>query len=234
MRDTRLIFVEGIMGAGKSTTAAFLTDQLQRNGRSARFMLEGPSHPLRVATDLPHPNAAWRDVTVDDFIERSMQKWRAYMREVRQSPTITVCDGLLFHGNMTDLLLMDADPEVLHQYVAQVIEIISVLCPAVIYLTNTDVRLALRGVCEARGNSWEAYQVNWKVSSPYAVRRSLRGFEGLVQIYQTYCALCDDLFARLTLPKLAIPTHGDWATYYRDILAFLQLPAQPIDRSPGV
>ena len=43
MRDIHFIFVEGIMGAGKSTTAAFLTDQLRRNGIAARFVPEGPS-----------------------------------------------------------------------------------------------------------------------------------------------------------------------------------------------
>jgi thymidylate kinase len=41
MRDTRFIFVEGIMGAGKSTTGEFITDQLQRSGISAQFMFEG-------------------------------------------------------------------------------------------------------------------------------------------------------------------------------------------------
>jgi hypothetical protein len=55
------------MGAGKSAVAAFLTDQLRRSGIAARFMPEGPTidepdHTLRVATELPHPNAAWRDV----------------------------------------------------------------------------------------------------------------------------------------------------------------------------
>jgi hypothetical protein len=231
MRDTRLIFIEGIMGAGKSTTAAFLTDQLPRNGIAARFMLEGPRHPLRVATDLPHPNAAWRDLTVDDFIERSVGKWGVYVQEAHRSTTVTVCDGLLFHGNLTDVMLMDAAPEELYRYVERVIERIQILDPVVIYFTYTDVRLALRRVCDARGAGWEAYQVNWKVPSPYGVRRSLSGFDGLVQIYEAYSAMCDNLFARLPIPKLRMYHAGDWATHYRDILAFLRLPAQQIDRS---
>ncbi len=37
MIDTRFIFVEGIMGAGKSTAVQFLTEQLQRNGIAAQF-----------------------------------------------------------------------------------------------------------------------------------------------------------------------------------------------------
>jgi thymidylate kinase len=42
MRTTRFIFVEGIMGSGKSTTAWFLTEQFQRNNLAARFLAEGP------------------------------------------------------------------------------------------------------------------------------------------------------------------------------------------------
>src|SRR6266851_6427712 len=225
MRNTSFIFVEGIMGAGKSTTTWFLTEQLQQHGTAARFMLEGPTmdepeHPLRVATELPHPNAAWLDVTVEEFIERSLQKWRSFMRDARQSAVVTVCDGLLFHGNMTDVLLMNAEPAILRRYVAQVIEIIDDLNPVVIYFYRADIARALRTICDERGSAWEAYQVNWKVSSPYGAQRSLQGFDGLVQLYQDYRALCDDVFAQLTLPKLTICNEGDWAATIARFLRF--------------
>jgi Fe-S cluster assembly ATPase SufC len=138
MRDTRLVFVEGIMGSGKSTTARFLTEHLQYNQIAARFVLEGPTveepdHPLRVATDFPHPNRIWLDVTIEHYIERSLLKWHNFVQEARRSPVTTICDGLLFHGNMTDLMLMNAKPHVLHRYVGQVIECIQYLHPVLIY-----------------------------------------------------------------------------------------------------
>ena len=229
MRNTRFIFVEGIMGSGKSTTAWLLTEQLQRHGIAARFLLEGPTaeepeHPLRVATELLHPNGVWLDVTVEQYIERSLQKWRTFAREAQEVATVTACDGLLFHGNMTDLMLMNAPTEVLRAYVSQVIEIISDLNPVVIYFSHPDIARALRRIGDARGSEWEAYQVNWKVLSPYGMERALSGFDGLVQLYQSYCALCDEIFAQLALPKLAIRNEGDWARYYEEILAFLRLP----------
>jgi hypothetical protein len=210
-----------------------LAEQVRSTGLEARFMLEGPTldeprHPLRVATDFPHPNAVWRDVTVEEFVERSLQKWRSFMIDAQQSAAITVCDGLLFHGNMTDLLLMDADPAALRRYIAQVVEIIGALRPVVIYFYHADVAAAVRAVADARGPAWEAYQVGWKVASLYGVRRSLHGIDGLVQLYRAYRALCDDLFAEIALPKIAVCNEGDWATYYREILAFLHLPSGSI------
>ncbi len=228
MRNTRFIFVEGIMGSGKSTTADFLTNQLRQHGFAARFLLEGPTieepeHPLRIATGFPHPNGIWLDLTVEEFIGLSLQKWHNFVQTAQQSATVTVCDGLLFHGNMTDVLLMNAEPQVLYQYVVQVIACLHSLNPVVIYFYHNDVARAIRAICDERGSEWEAYQVNWKVASPYGVQRSLQGFDGLVQLYQNYRALCDDIFSQLLLPKLAICNEGDWARYYRDIQTFLQL-----------
>src|SRR6266568_1855866 len=152
VKDTRFIFVEGIMGSGKSTTAWFLTEHLQQNGIAARFLAEGPTieepeHPLRVATMFPHPNAIWLDLTVEEFVETSLQKWHNFVQTALQGSEVTVCDGLLFHGNMTDLLLMNAEFSVLRYYVTKVIECLHSLNPVVIYFYHADIAQAIRSIC---------------------------------------------------------------------------------------
>jgi hypothetical protein len=227
MGEGRFVFVEGLMGAGKTTTAAWLTDQLRVMRLPAQFVLEGPTrdapdHPLRISTGLPHPFAPWQDLTVAGYVALSLGKWHAFVDQARQAATISVCDGLLFHGNMTDLLLMNAPPATVRGYVAAVLASLGVLEPAVIYFQHPDVAQALRAVRDERGRDWEAYQVNWKVASPYSAQHALQGFDGLVRLYQDYRALCDELFAGLTIPKLAIVREADWPRYRRDILAFVQ------------
>src|SRR5579884_3940387 len=162
MRQTNLIFVEGIMGSGKTTTGLFLAAELQRRGIVARFLPEGPTidaptHPLRIGPELPHPSAGWLDLTIDEFVERSVQKWREYVSQLQDAGEVIVCDGLLFHGNLTDLFLMDADPAVLHHYATQIIEVTQSLRPSVIYFYHAEIEAALHIVCDERGSEWESY-----------------------------------------------------------------------------
>jgi hypothetical protein len=228
MRRTKAIFVEGIIGSGKSTTARFLTDYLNQQQVPARFMPEGGrDHPLRVAGSLPHPFQIWRDVTLDQFITDSVHKWQVFVHAAQPADHLTVFDGQLFHGNMTDLLLLNATISRLHAYVAHIIELLRDLRPVLIYFYQADVAATLRRVCDVRGADWEAYQVNWKLPSPYGLQRGLAGFAGLVSLYRDYRTISDTVVDTLPIPTLKIDnTDGEWDAYYRDILSFLELPAR--------
>ena len=82
-----------------------------------------------MATTLPHPNGVWLDVTAEQFRALSLRMWKDFTLRAERSPAVTICDGLLFHGNMTDLLLLDAEPETLRRYVADVLGTIRTLRP---------------------------------------------------------------------------------------------------------
>jgi deoxyadenosine/deoxycytidine kinase len=225
MRPTKAIFVEGIIGSGKSTTARFLTDYLHQQQIAARFMPEGGrDHPLRVAGSLPHPFQIWHDLTIDQFIRHSRDKWQTFVQAAQPADHLTVFDGQLFHGNMTDLLLLNATASQLHAYVALILDQLRELRPVLIYLYQVDVAATLRRICDTRGSDWEAYQLNWKLPSPYGLQRGLTGFPGLVALYRDYRAISDTIVVRLPIPTLTIDTtDGHWEVYYRDMLTFLDV-----------
>jgi hypothetical protein len=224
----RLVFVEGIMGAGKSTTGRWLARELGRHGVEARFLWEGrtieePVHPLRVSNTLEHSRAPWRDRSPEEYVALSLAMWRSFVEGSAAAQTATVCDGLLFHGNLTDLMLMDAEPTLVARYAERVVEAAGPLAPAVVYLRQTDVPAALRRVSDQRGPEWVTYQVDWKLASPYAERRGLRGYDGLVRLYEEYVALCLELLEQLRLPKLVVERDGDWSRARSAVRAFLSL-----------
>jgi hypothetical protein len=212
-RRSRLIFVEGIIGAGKSTTAAFITRQLQRNGVAARFVFEGGRghHPTRMMGDLPRPFTPWLDLSTAEYRGRVLDKWRLAVAQISEADTVAVFDGQLFHGNMTDLLLMDSPRAELHAYAQGVLAVTAELVPLLVYLRQDDVAETIRKVVAERGPSWERYQFEWKLASPYAERRGLSGLDGFVELYRAYREITDELVTALGIEALTLETSsGDW------------------------
>ena len=228
----KLIIIEGIMGSGKSTLARYVARQLQHNGYPARSVVENTRyHPTNVMRALPHWQKPWLDLTPQELIAASLQKWDVYIRRVKDKKNIHVFDGQLFHGDFTSLLLMNCEPQTLLDYVQQVITIIRPLDPFVIYLYQSNVAEALQQIGALRGEGWIAYQVNWKTRSPYCEQRSLTGKDGWIELYQAYRHLTDQVFEQLGVRKLSIETSdGDWCSYRQKILDELTITAIPDTR----
>lgn len=226
MRSTRFIFVEGLMGAGKTTLVETLVEHFRKGGVPAAPIWEGPTveepdQPLRISPTLPHPFAPWEDLSPGEYVAESLRRWRRFVSEHKDDETIFVCDGLLFHGNMTDLMLMGASSDTLQNYVLAVVDTLQPLGPLAIYLRRPHVAEALRDIVAERGQAWQDYQVNWKVSSPYGQARELDGYDGLVKLYTDYRKTCDSVLQILPIPVLAVEHTGDWTSIYRQVAAFL-------------
>ncbi|ARP81216.1 hypothetical protein CAL12_10445 [Bordetella genomosp. 8] len=213
------------MGSGKSTTMRFIAKALEDAGRSALPVHERTDpHPVRATDELEHWFEPWRDTTPQDLAERALARWAAFVERTQDGSAIPVLDGQLFHGDLTHLLLMDAELALISDYVEALAATIAPLNPFVLYLWQDDVDKAIRTVCTERGPEWVDYQVNWKLAGPYCVRKGYRGLEGLVSLYRDYRGLTDELFRRLPLTKLAVEnSRRDWPAYQQQILAALAL-----------
>jgi hypothetical protein len=213
------------MGSGKSTTTRFIAEHLQKAGQHALPVHERTDpHPVRATDELEHWFEPWRDATPQHLAERALVKWSAFVEATQADISIPVVDGQLFHGDLTHLLLMEAEPALIYHYVQTLATAITPLNPFVLYLWQEDVEEAIRTVCAERGPEWIGYQVNWKLAAPYCVRRGYKGLEGLISLYRDYRRLADDLFRQLPLSKLAIENSGrNWLEYEGQILQGLML-----------
>ena len=228
MDRPRLIFVEGIMGSGKSTTARWLARLFCRAGIRARPVPEARPHPTNVFRSLPHWKQPWLDLTAEELMTRSYSKWQAFVERSISDRHISVFDGQLFHGDFTCLFLMHCPPQVLQQYVQRILQLAGPLYPTLFYCYQADVAQALDRIGAQRGTGWVESQVAWKVASPYGRQHGLAGIEGWKQLYQDYRQITDMCFQAFTIPKMAIETRaGEWSDYQACIRTFLELPFIP-------
>jgi hypothetical protein len=224
-----LVIIEGIMGSGKSTTMRFVAKALEDAGRPALAVHErADPHPVRATDELQHWFEPWRESTAEELASRAISRWRSFAEAVRLGSAVPVLDGQLFHGDLTNLFLMEASFDEIAAYCENLAQLIGPLNPLVVYLRQESVERAVRTICSERGDAWVKYQVDWKLKGPYAVRRNLVGLEGLIALYQDYRLMTDALFDRLTLDKLVIEnSQRDWARYNLQILDRLGLDGMP-------
>ncbi|KML55843.1 hypothetical protein VL15_18430 [Burkholderia cepacia] len=213
------------MGSGKSSTMRFIASRLQAAGHDVVAIHERTEpHPVRATDELEHWFEPWRDATAAQLAERALARWAAFVDDVRLGTTVSVLDGQLFHGDLTNLLLMEGEPALIEAYVRELARTIAPLAPLVVYFWQRDIDAAIRTVCAERGDDWVTYQTRWKLAAPYCVRRGLTGLDGLIALYRDYRQTTDALFEQLPLDKLSIENGDrDWATVERGILDALAL-----------
>jgi len=202
------------MGSGKSTVTVNIARRLEASGISANGITEGVDpHPIRFDWDLP-----WSAMPPAELAKSCIAKSRAFVESSLAADRIQVVDGQLFHGNLTSLLLLEADMPLIAGYCREVVAVIKPLRPLLIYFHQNDLDSAIRAVSAQRGDKWVNYQTNWKLESPYARRRGLAGLDGLIALYRQYRALTDQLFADIDIPKISIENSQRQWSLYDDII----------------
>jgi hypothetical protein len=224
--DRRLVIFEGIMGSGKSSSTRWLGQRLAARGIDASIQTERQyPHPLRATDFAAEWFKPWLDMTAEDLANRRLGLWATFVETALASKTVHVVDGQLFHGDLTNMFLMNMRPDAIAQNVQALADVIRPLRPLLVYYYQSDVDRAIRLTAAERGEELGVrYQVDWKLKYPYAAQRGLEGLGGLSSLYADYRVLTDRLFAQLTIDKMAIENSArDWPAYYarvEDALGF--------------
>lgn len=226
MIDTKLILIEGLSGAGKSTTAQRLWLHLVRQGHDARWFFEDDStHPIWRLSDQGAMDAAG---AVDpSFLSGTLLgRWRKFADECSGSRKVVVLENTL---TMVGFFLgMNVARRTIAEHVLAVERAIAGLNPVLVYFRHRDVARALNEVFEDRrdGNyDYEAGLIEYLGKTPYGQANVLKDFDGLVRFYECWRDLLDLLFAEVRVSKLAIEkSGGDWQSREGQITDFLRLP----------
>jgi hypothetical protein len=228
MVEARIVFIDGLPGSGKSTTAQYVARELKQRRIPCRLLRERETdHPLNVGGDL-HPSGSttgarlFAAYTIDSFVEESLARWHAFVAEAMHSARVTVLDSYPFQNSLRVLLQMDADPVTLAAYQSSVEDAAAGLDPVLIYLDAGDAERTLRAIAEERGPAWTDYAIAVVTECPYASSRRLHGIDGAVAILHSYKLLLDECVARFRFPKLVLSScHRPWQDCHAKIRDFL-------------
>ena len=223
-----MIFVDGLPGSGKSTTAEYVAGELEQRGIPCRLLRERETdHPLNVGGDL-HPSGhttgarMFATYTVGSFVEESLDRWNAFVAEAMRSEHVNILDSYPFQNSVRVLLQMDVDPVTLAAYQSRVEEKAAGLGPILIYLDPGDAESTVRAVAERRGPAWTDYAIAVITGCPYASSRGLHGMDGAVATLRAYKQLLDESVGRYPFPKLVLADcHRRWPACHERIRWFL-------------
>ena len=226
MRDTRLIFIDGIPGSGKSTTAHRLHLHLQACRWDVTWFYEHDiTHPIyRREEKKRFCEEGFLDV--DRLQPQIVSRWQAFAAVGWESPATTIMDGAFFQLPLGFMMLMNVGEAALERHVRQVAAAVEPLAPVLIYFYQEDIRKSLAAVCELRRDASFAEQlIKFIASTLYGKSHRVQDLQGVADHYQDMRDKVLVLLDDLRMPKLTIESSaGDWQQYERQITEFLHLP----------
>ncbi len=226
MLPSRLIFVDGLPGSGKSTTAQRLSLHLRRQGYPARWSFEHENqHPLFVESAVralreQQPNAA------PALFDRALTGYAMLTDRMSAVPPETLLlEGTLFQTAVGSQLLLDHSQADIETFFDRTLKTVAALNPALIHLAPADPVAALHRTAETRGSWFPDFVLQHLRATPLGQRLAITDWSGAVALLTKHRALCDALFERFPGPKIAVdPSIGDWNQINAAITSFLQLP----------
>lgn len=213
--DHQLVLVEGLTGLGKSTFAHFIARQYEYNGIEASWIHEGED---------PHPVGVDFETDIANYMNRSLQKWRAFVIQTLGTRATTVIEAACFNNLFETLYAHCLDQAAIIDFGMKIQEVIRPLKPALVYLVHPDITLALEENFRNRGAGFQDFVIKLTTSTPIASQKGWAGYDGMLQFWRGFVELTDMLFQVYDIDKAAIDVSaGAWEVCQLEVTGFLGL-----------
>lgn len=194
----RILFVEGLPGSGKSTSAA----EIGRRCPNSRIFFEmDPDHPLLVG--VPPFGTIHQIHTADSFAARALQKLDAFL-EKAGSDGRYVFESHPLQSTVRVLLQLDAPEPAILKFWSDLQDLLAPVEPWLLYFRESDPGQAMEAIFRARGLAWQSTVVEALSQSPWMKERGLSGVAGVLEMVRHYAALIDQLVDSWRFPMLAL------------------------------
>jgi hypothetical protein len=203
----RLILIEGMIGAGKSTTAGWVEEWLSARGEDARAFREfDQDQPIRTrAVD------ELRGQPAQEPDAYAASQWRRLAERCLHGRQTFVLESVFLQNSVMPAFIDDAPAEAVTRIFDTIVREAAPAEPFLVYLRPTDTAAAVARVHRTRGPEAKERNVTFVENSPWARRRGLRGPGAVTGLYQAWEALVDEFCGRYPFPVLIVTDpQQDW------------------------
>jgi hypothetical protein len=214
MINTRLILIEGLPGAGKTTTTGYLRNLLHHRGVECRQFLE---------EDRPHPIDC-ANFEIKGLPEKMLPLWENFVTSAQREPAITIIESRLWQNTALFMYMSECSLEEITSFVRKVGRALLPLAPVLVYLDQEDTESALARLYTWRGELWMNNTIGWTTQYPWFQSRGLHDFAGWVQFFTEWRKVAEQLYDDWPSWKLKILNpHANWPSAYQQMQTFLQV-----------
>jgi len=223
MLKPKIIFIDGITGSGKSTTAHYLTRQLGYNSYKAKWLFEYEiEHPLAT----PDRNEAEPlEAYLKRITDETQKKWREFSEQIKSDDTVYVVECYFFQNLMWNLLADDFSKTKIKSFLHSLYSILSGIEIAVIFFYQNDIDKAIRKNWEKRGEEWKKECIEDVSAYRFCHNRYLTGEATEIGFFLEMNKISLEIMDELNFTSIKIEnTDQAWPKYRTDILELINLP----------
>lgn len=219
----RLVLIEGMIGAGKTTTAAHVARWLVGQGDDARAFDEGaPDHPIPTrVVDLLLGTIAETDPVRED--RYAIDRWADLARRCRHGRQTVILESTFLQNSVLPRFLEDAPIDEVRALFARIAARMAPADPLLVYLRPSDTARAVERTHQERGDPWASRNLAAASDYPWTRARGLSGLEAIIALYRAWEPVVDDLLHGAPFEKLLlVDPQDDWDAALGRIYAALR------------
>lgn len=194
-----ILNIEGIPGAGKSTTAAQLDKSFRQRGIDSYWVHE-------IAKD--HPIGALKlqkNLGEEAFVSACLKSWGVFYSE---NSRVAILDGYALQSTVRFLFAMNAAENTIQEYFRKWQKTGDSLS-SIVFLKVAEPEKHFREfVFPLRGEDWCRKLSSYVSSTPYGMVHELSGVDGVIKFWSEYQTVCLALLDEPAIPTL-IRNHSD-------------------------
>ncbi|WP_313589085.1 hypothetical protein [Aquidulcibacter sp.] len=208
----QIILIEGPIGAGKTSLALRLAEDLEAKGLDARAFLEfDPDHPIRTAqVDLlfgrePEPKAY------------GPEPWARLAAQCVVNRGIVLLDATLIQNTLLPAFAAGVPEEQILHLATTRLATLAKAKPMVVYLHVDDMAEHLERLDRSSTPSWSAGNLAWINATAWAQARGQKGMPALISFHEAWQIWVETWLAQLGDTSLVLRAHS------KEITALSQL-----------